>query len=79
MTTHGNESVESLEKFPIPYSKEVELFGVVYENGFPILRMRIREGKRFTMVDLDPATAEHWGRKMVEWAEANRTEADGDR
>jgi hypothetical protein len=69
----GGEQTQSLEKFAIPYSKEVELFHVVYENGFPILRLRIREGKRFTMVDLDAASAEHWGEALLKWANDNRS------
>lgn len=68
------EESRSLERFPIPYGKEVEHMEVVYENGFPMLRVRIREGKRFTMLDLDPETAEAWGRKMQEWAWTHQQE-----
>jgi hypothetical protein len=76
MNEQGAEQMTALEKFPIPYNKEVELLQVTYENGFPILRMRVREGKRFTTLDLDSATAELWGRKMVDWAQAHRTDAE---
>ncbi|MBF0372164.1 MAG: hypothetical protein HQL38_01910 [Alphaproteobacteria bacterium] len=62
------ETVTTLEQFAAPWGREVTLQDVVYENGFRILRMRIREGKRITIVDLDPATAGHWGAAMAAWA-----------
>jgi len=39
------------------------------------LRVRIREGSRFTILDLDPSTAAHWGGAMSAWAE--RTGSEG--
>lgn len=69
------EDVRSLERFAIPYGKEVEHMEVVYENGFPMLRVRIKEGKRFTMIDLDPETADAWGRRMQEWARGRDQES----
>ena len=68
------EAVRPLEQFPIPYGKQVEHLEVTYEDGLPMLRLRIREGKRFTMLDLDPETAEAWGRRMLEWAEARKAQ-----
>ena len=35
-----------------------------------LLRTRIREGRRFTVFDIDPATAKAWGRALLDWAEA---------
>ena len=37
-------------------------------GGMPLLRLRIRERTRFTIFDIDPLTAERWGRQMLEWA-----------
>ena len=34
-----------------------------------LLRTRIREKSRFTVFDIDPLTAEAWGRALVEWAQ----------
>jgi hypothetical protein len=34
-----------------------------------LLRVRIREGKRFTVFDIDPASARAWGETMLAWAE----------
>lgn len=33
-----------------------------------MLRLRIREHRRFTIFDIDPVTAGRWGRAMVEWS-----------
>ena len=64
-----------VERFNAPYGKEVAIEEVDYENGFKMLRMRIREAKRFTTVDLDPVTAAHWGKILVDWAAAQPTDS----
>ena len=38
------------------------------EGGMSLLRIRIREGKRFTIFDIDPATALQWADAMKDWA-----------
>ncbi len=65
------EETRSLDRFTGPFGgQEIELQSVAHEAGFASLRVRIREGKRFTIFDLDPLTAARWGREMVAWAEA---------
>ncbi|MFO1291463.1 MAG: hypothetical protein U1F07_00095 [Rubrivivax sp.] len=50
--------------------EEIELQQVDFEGGgMSLLRTRIREKSRFTVFDIDPATAEAWGRALVAWAE----------
>ncbi len=66
------ETVTRLERFQAPYGREVELHEVLYENGMKVLRLRIREGKRFTIMDLDPDTAAFWGGAMSDWASHNQ-------
>ena len=61
-------TVTRLEKFPAPYGKEVTLENVAYENGMRVLRIHIREGSRFTVMDIDAGTASHWGAAMTAWA-----------
>ncbi|MDO8988913.1 MAG: hypothetical protein Q7U91_04700 [Sideroxyarcus sp.] len=39
------------------------------EDGMSLLRVRIREGKRFTIFDVDPATAGQWATTMQQWAD----------
>lgn len=65
----SNERVVDIEEFPAPFSKQIKVQDVVYENGFHLLRIRIRERSRFTMVDLDAETARHWGELMLNWAD----------
>ncbi|MDH3594456.1 MAG: hypothetical protein OEU09_11015 [Rhodospirillales bacterium] len=70
-----DETVMPLERFQAPYGRAVELLEVRYESGMCLLRVRIREGSRFTILDLDPSTAAHWGGAMSAWAE--RTGSEG--
>jgi hypothetical protein len=61
-------TVTRLQKFTAPYGKEVTLENVAYENGMRVLRIHIREGSRFTVMDIDAKTALNWGKAMTNWA-----------
>ncbi len=62
------DQVSDLDDFDVPYSKHVKLQEVTYESGMVLLRVRIREGSRFTVLELDPESAGRWGRDMADWA-----------
>ena len=47
------------------------------EGGMSLLRIRIREGKRFTIFDIDPATAQQWAAAMRQWADSQVQQAHG--
>ncbi len=64
--------VTRLDKFIAPYGKEVTLEDVAYENGMRVLRVHIREGNRFTVMDIDDKTASNWGAAMSAWAGQKR-------
>jgi hypothetical protein len=66
-------TTRSLEKFRVPIgNQEIELQEVIIEGGnMNMLRLRVRERTRFTIFDIDPQTAGHWAKVMLEWAEAN--------
>lgn len=67
------DTIARLDKFTCPFGgQEVELQQLQYDaGGMPLLRLRIRErGARFTIFEIDAATAERWGRAMIEWADA---------
>lgn len=66
----GEPEILLLDEFPAPFNKQVVLQEVIMENGVRLLRLRIREGSRFTIMDLDPVTAERWGTRMADWARA---------
>jgi hypothetical protein len=55
-----------------PYHREVWLDDVQFDSGMRLLRVTIKEGRRFTQLDLDAATADRWGQSMLDWA--RRTE-----
>ncbi|MGA9574874.1 MAG: hypothetical protein WBS20_13100 [Lysobacterales bacterium] len=63
-----NSTVTRLEKFIAPYGKEVTLENVAYENGMRVLRIHIREDRRFTVMDIDASTASAWADAMTRWA-----------
>jgi len=53
-----------------PFGQEIELQDVEMEDGVKLMCVRIRERSRFTVFEIDPATADNWGRAMREWAQA---------
>ncbi len=67
--------ISELEKFRVPLGgQEIELQQIDHAaGGMSLLRIRIREGRRFTIFDIDPATARQWGDAMKIWA----TSVDG--
>lgn len=58
-----------IDKFSAPYGKEVTLENVTYENDMRVFRIHIREGNRFTVMDLDAQTASKWASVMKTWAD----------
>ncbi|MBS1189501.1 MAG: hypothetical protein H6R10_1293 [Rhodocyclaceae bacterium] len=67
-----------IDRFRVPIGgQEIDLQQVEYAHGgMRLLRLRIREGKRFTIFDIDPVTAGYWGQAMVSWA-AEQTAGEG--
>jgi hypothetical protein len=64
----SEETVTPLTKIAAPYGREVVLESVEHESGLRMLRIRIREGRRFTIMDIDADTAERWSTVMSAWA-----------
>ena len=62
--------ITPVDRFDAPLGgEEIELQEVLHDGGgMKLLRVRIRERKRFTIFDLDPATAGAWGEAMTRWA-----------
>ena len=61
-------TITELQKFTAPYGRDIKLENVAYENGMRVLRIHIREGNRFTLLDIDENTASDWGAAMLRWA-----------
>ena len=64
----SDQDLQSLEKFTTPFGAEVELLEVRFEGEVKMLRVRIRQGPRFTDLDLDPVTAKQWADRMTAWS-----------
>ncbi len=64
------DKVTSLDKFRVPLgNQEIELQQVEFEaGGMAMLRLRIREHRRFTIFDVDAVTAGHWAEQMANWS-----------
>lgn len=67
----SEETVAALDKLALPWGKEMELQHVAYDGGLRMLRLRIREGRRFTIIDLDAGTAGRLGGLLAAWAAEN--------
>jgi hypothetical protein len=68
----NEETVELLCEFDAPYGRKVRLENIEHESGLRLLRVRIREGRRFTVMDLDKDTASFWAAAMSSWADGTR-------
>jgi len=67
----SEETVTPLDDFPAPWNKHVTLQSVQHDSGLRMLRIRIKEGARFTVMDIDEETAVRWGAAMAGWAEGS--------
>jgi hypothetical protein len=63
--------ITELSSFKIPLgNQEIELQQIDHvEGGMSMMRIRIREARRFTIFDIDPATARLWAGAMQSWAD----------
>lgn len=61
--------ITELSKLQVPLGgQQIELQQIDHaEDGMSMLRIRIREGKRFTIFDIDAVTAEKWAAVMQQW------------
>jgi len=65
----AEEVKERLETLSAPFGREVRLDEVRFESGMRLLRVTIREGRRITVLDVDPKTALAWAKVMKLWGE----------
>ena len=63
--------ITPLDSFKLPLGgQDIDLQQIDYEGGgMSLLRIRIREGSRFTVFDVDPLTVQRWAETMTRWAE----------
>ena len=65
----SNKEQNFIEEFTAPYNRIVKLENITHESGMQMLRLHIREGRRFTIMDLDKETASKMGKLLLTWAE----------
>lgn len=70
-----DEVTTDLAEIELPFGRRAVLKDVAFESGLKMLRLVLREGKRITIVDMDPAGAGVVARLMAEWAETNGASA----
>ena len=58
-----------LAQIEAPYGRRVRLDELVHESGMKMLRVTIREGARFTILEIDAPTAAQWGDAMRQWSD----------
>ncbi len=61
------DSIIDLETIEAPWNKTVTLQEISYEGGMKMLRLRIKEGKRFTDLELDGVTLKRLNQSLAEW------------
>ena len=54
----GSAVVTDISRTTAPWGRELVVQALAYDSGMRLARLRIREGHRFTMLDLDTATVE---------------------
>ena len=62
-----------LKTIAAPYGREIRLDDVAYPSGMRLLRVTIREGARYTILEIDAATAMELADEMRRWAEGRQT------
>ena len=68
--------ITPLTGFDVPLGgQRVELQQVDFAaGGMSLLRVRIREGSRYTVFEIDPRPAASWSRAMLAWVDAGAKE-----
>ncbi|PCI36973.1 MAG: hypothetical protein COB46_14090 [Rhodospirillaceae bacterium] len=63
------ENIEDKGEISAPWGKRIEIQELTYETGVKQLRLRIREGRRITDLELDPETAIKLAAVVGNWAD----------
>jgi len=71
----AHQSVTDLETINAPWNKTVTLQEIAYEGGMKMLRLRVKEGMRFTDLELDSATLKHLNDSLSGWLAANEEDS----
>ncbi len=69
----SEEIITDVAAFAFPFNKNVTLKNVAHDNGLNMLRVTLRENRRFTIFELDPASAAEFGKTLQDWATEHDT------
>ncbi len=61
------ETTNEIAKIDAPFGREIILQDVMHESGLRMMRIRIKEGSRFTIMDIDRDTARTWNTAFSHW------------
>jgi len=64
----GIKNMQVLAAYELPWNKNISVQEISYEGGMTMLRLRIREGRRFTDLELLPENAEALAKDFASWA-----------
>jgi len=64
----GIEKSITLAEYDLPWNKHASVQEIAYEGGMTMLRLRIREGRRFTDLELMPENAAALAKDFASWA-----------
>ncbi len=69
---------EPLLELKVPFGVQtIQLHETRFDGtSVRLLRVRIREGRRFTVFDIDAVTARTWGETMTRWADRQTAQGD---
>lgn len=63
-----DEITTDIAGFDLPFGRHATLKNVAFDGGLEMLRLTLREGRRFTIIDLDTASAHELGTAIQKWA-----------
>ena len=73
----AEQTITDLQTIEAPWNKTVTLQEVAYEGGMKMLRLRIKEGRRFTDLELDSGTLGTLAGSLQRWLDDNDAGLNG--
>jgi len=64
-----DEIVTDICELDLPFGRRATLKNVEHDGGLQMLRLTLRENRRFTIIDLDHSSAKEFGANVLAWAE----------
>ncbi len=63
----NSENVIERELHELPFGRLIKSQEIEHESGLKMLRLTIREGRRFTLIDLDESSAKKLSADLSDW------------